>query len=148
LLDQLLDPLPGQVAECYLQIHLTGIQVACSRQLAQTVELLRHPAQDFLQEVLAEVPVVHLEIDVFLDDGMACLTENGGEGGKAEVGFGGEPVRGEDQHDLHLPAAGGFGRLSMELDEFFGGPFALGVFDLHASLTLPANWIKPIRKKM
>ena len=139
LLDQLVDPLPGQITERQLQIHLVGIQIALLRQLAEPVELLRHPAQDFLQEVLAEVPVVHFEVDVFLNDRMAGLTEDGGEGGKAEIGFGGIPVRREDQHDLHLPAAGGFGGLAMEQDQFFGGPFALRILNPHTGLILSAT---------
>jgi hypothetical protein len=79
---------------------------------------------------------------------MAGLAEDGGEGGKAQIGFGGEPIGREDEQDLHLPAAGGFGGLAMQEDQFFGGPFALRILDLHPGLTLPANWIKPIRKTM
>jgi hypothetical protein len=65
---------------------------------------------------------------------MAGLTEDGGEGGKAEIGFGGIPVRREDEQDLHLPAAGGFRGLSMELDQFFGSPFALRILNPHTGL--------------
>src|SRR4029077_13847215 len=90
------------------------------------------PAQDFLQEVLAEVPVVHFEVDVFLDNGMAGLTEDGGEGGKAQIGFGGEPVRRIDEQHFHLPAAGGFGGFTMEHNQLLGSPFALRILNPHS----------------
>ena len=88
------DPLAGEIAQGQLHVHFPFGQLTLFGQLAQAVQLLWHPAQDLLEEVLAEVPVVHFEVDVFLDDGMAGLAEDGGEGGKAEIGFGGEP--GED----------------------------------------------------
>ena len=65
---------------------------------------------------------------------MAGLTEDGGEGGKGEVWLAGEPVRREDQHDLHLPAAGGLGSLPLEQNQLFGGPFALRILNAHRDL--------------
>lgn len=44
-----------------------------------SLELLRYLAQNFLQEVLAEVPVLHLEVDVFLDIRMAGLVKDSGD---------------------------------------------------------------------
>ena len=41
-----------------------------------SLELLRYFAQNFLQEVLAEVPVLHLEVDVFLDIRMAGVVQD------------------------------------------------------------------------
>src|SRR5262249_14516599 len=126
--------LPRQVAEGELHIHLPLRKFPLLGQLAEAVQLLRHPAQDFLQKVLAEVPVVHLQIDVFLDDRVASLPKDGGEGWEAEIGFGGEPIGREDEQNLHLPAAGGFRGLSMELNQLLRRPLALRVLDAHAGL--------------
>src|ERR1041385_2192472 len=123
ILDQFLDPLVAEIAESHLQIYFSGVQITSLRELAEAVELLRHTAQDFLQEVLAEVPVPHFEVDVFLDDGMAGLTE----GGKAEIGFRWEPVRRVDEQHFHLPAAGGFGGFTMEHDQLLRSPLALRI---------------------
>ncbi len=71
----------SHIAECQLQIHLVRIEISLLGKLPQPIELLRYPTQDLLQKVLAEVPVPHLQIDVFLDDRMAGLAEDGGEGG-------------------------------------------------------------------
>jgi hypothetical protein len=79
---------------------------------------------------------------------MAGLAEDGGEGGKGEIGFGGEPIGRKDEQDLHLPAAGGFEALAIEEDQLLGGSLTLRILDLHAGRTLPANGIKPIRKTM
>jgi len=62
---------------------------------------------------------------------LAGLAEDGGQGWKAQIGFRGVPVRREDQHDLHLPAAGGFQGLTMQQNQFFGGPFALRILHFH-----------------
>ena len=67
---------------------------------------------------------------------MAGLTEDGGEGGKAQIGFGGEPVRRVDEQHLHLPAAGGFGGFTMEHDQLLRSPFALRILNPHSDLIL------------
>jgi hypothetical protein len=67
---------------------------------------------------------------------VAGLAEDGGERGKRKVGFRGIPIGREDQHDLHLPAAGGFKLLAIEEDQFLGGPFTLGILDFHRRLIL------------
>lgn len=65
---------------------------------------------------------------------MAGLAENGRERGKAQIGFGGVPVRWEDQHHLHPAAAGGFELPAIEENQLLGGSFALGIFDFHSGL--------------
>jgi len=125
------DALARQFAERQLQIHFPGFQIAFLRQLPEPVQLLRHLLEDTLEKVLAEVPVVHFQIDVFLDDGMAGGAEDGGQGRQAQIGFGGVPVRRKDQHHLHLPPARGFRRPAMQLDQFEAGFLALGIFNFH-----------------
>ncbi len=136
LFDQLRDALTRQFAERQLQIRFPGFEVALLRQLPETVQLLRHLLEDPLQEILAEVPIVHLEVDVFLDDGMAGGTEHGGKGRQTQIGFGWIPVRREDQHHLHLPPTLGFGCPAMQLDQIETGLFTFGIFDFHEKFRL------------
>ena len=133
-LDQLVDLLPRDITQCQLQFDLGFAQLPLLGRLAEPVELLRHPAQDFLQKVLAEVPVPHLQIDVFLNDRMAGLAEDGGEGGKGEVGLAGEPVGREDQEHFHLPATGGLELLAIEEDQLLGGSLTLRILYFHREL--------------
>jgi len=144
VLDQLVDALPADVAERHLHVHLIVGQLALPGELAEAVELLGDFAEDFLQEVFAEVPVPHLQIHVFLDDGVAGFAEDGGEGGEAQIGFGGVPVGREDEHHLHLPAGGFEGGLALELDQLLGGSVTLRIFNPHTGLTPLANRMKLI----
>ncbi len=96
----------AHIAERELQFHLSFAQLSVPGELAQPVQLPGHPAQDLLQKVFAEVPVPHLQIDVFLNDRMAGLAEDGGQGWEAEIGFGGKPIRREEQQHFQLPTAG------------------------------------------
>ncbi|BCA53718.1 hypothetical protein W02_08580 [Nitrospira sp. KM1] len=68
---------------------------------------------------------------------MAGFPEDGGEGREAEVGFGRIPIGREDQHHLHLPAAGLEGSFALELDQLVGGPLTLGILNPHTGLVLP-----------
>jgi hypothetical protein len=132
LAGQLGDPFAREVAEGQLQVPFPFFQVALLGELPEPVQLLGHPPQHLLEEVLAEVPVVHLQIDVFLDDGMAGGTEHGSERGQAEVGFGGIPIRRKDQHHVDLSPAGCLlGGAPMELYQFLGGLRPLGVLHAH-----------------
>ena len=100
------DALTRHVAQRQLHVHLPVGQFALIGELPEAIKLLGDLAEDFLQEILAEVPVPHLQIDVFLDNRVARFAEDRSERWEAKIRLGGEPVGREDQHDLHLPAAG------------------------------------------
>ena len=97
--------------------------------------------QDFLQKLLAEVPVPHLAVDVFLNDRMPGLAENGCKRGQTEIRFGGIPVRREDQHHFHLPTAGLKGCPAVELNELLRRPIPLRILDFHSGLPTLFNYL-------
>jgi len=63
---------------------------------------------------------------------MAGFAEDGGEGGKAQIGFGGEPIGRKNQENLHFPAGGLKRRFSVELNQLFGSAVTLRILDAHA----------------
>ena len=113
--------------------------------------MLGHFLEYTSQKVLTEVPIIHFEVDVLLDDLMPSGSEHGRESGETEIGFGGVPVGGEDQHDLHLPTACGFRGLPMQLNQSRTGPFPFRIVYFHASgpcLTMkPSFRSKPAKIK-
>jgi hypothetical protein len=70
---------------------------------------------------------------------MAGFTEHGGEGGKAEIGFGGEPIGREDQQNLHLPAGGGFEALAIQENQLFRRSLTLRILYFHREVALSSS---------
>jgi hypothetical protein len=67
---------------------------------------------------------------------MAGFAEDGGEGGKAQIRLGWEPVGRKNQENLHLPGGGVFKALAIQENELFRRTLTLRILYFHRELAL------------
>ena len=105
LVDQISHPGAGTFAQGQLQLGFFLREPPVAGQSFQTIQLLGHAFQRALEKIRAEIPIVHLEVDVLLHHVMPGTAQERGQRRETQIGLGGIPIRREEQHDLLLRPA-------------------------------------------
>ena len=100
LFDQVRHTRPRAFAQGHLQLGFFFREPTVPGQSFQPVQLLGHAFQHALEKIRAEIPIVHLEVDVLLHHVVPGPTQKRRQRRETQVGLGGIPIRGEEQHDL------------------------------------------------